>query len=149
MPRRHKILLAICLAIPVAAAYFQSTHPPAPAKTPPETGVLTPTQQAAKANADAPAEPVRKITAAERKLFIEELEKEFLARGMDVELKVSGRENTTLTMRYVFINRPFVYQMMNDPKVFASKRADGFTKVIFTDGYFKTWTCDLAAGDCR
>ena len=80
----------------------------------------------AKGKADAAAEPVHKITALERKLVVEELEKVFLAQGMDVELKVSGWENTTLTMRYVFINRPFVYQMMNDPKVFASKRADGF-----------------------
>jgi hypothetical protein len=90
-----------------------------------------------------------KTTPAERKRYVEELEKGFLARGMDVELKVSGRDNTTLTMRYVFVNRPFVYQMMNDPLVFASKQADGFTKIVFTDGYFKTWTCDLARRDCR
>jgi hypothetical protein len=136
IPSRNWVLLAICLAVPIAFSWYQSRHPPAPEKP-----ALTRERQA--------AEPVHKITALERKLFAEELEKVFLAQGMDVELKVSGRENTTLTMRYVFINRPFVYQMMNDPKVFASKRADGFTKIIFTDGYFKTWTCNLATGDCR
>jgi hypothetical protein len=35
MPRRHKILLAICLAVPAALSYFQATDPPStPTKAP-------------------------------------------------------------------------------------------------------------------
>jgi hypothetical protein len=64
-----------------------------------------------------------KPTAADRKLFAEELERYFLASGMDASFKVSGRDNTTLTMRYVLVNRPFVYQAISNPTFFTSKRA--------------------------
>jgi len=45
-----------------------------------------------------------------------------------------------LVIKYILVNRPLVYQMVNDQKQMASWAALGFKKVRFTDGYDSSWT---------
>ena len=78
-----------------------------------------------------------------RQYYSDELEKVYLSKGMDVEVSVSGTDNTTIKLKYVLMSRPLVYQMTNDSSVTGKLRELGFKKIIFTDGYRNTWTHDL------
>lgn len=80
---------------------------------------------------------------AARKLVAEQMERNYLEKNMDVTVTVSGPNNTTIKLKYVLISRPLVYQLTNDSEFMGNLRSAGFKKVIFTDGYFNTWTQDL------
>ncbi len=82
-----------------------------------------------------------KVTA--RELFAETVEKNYLEKGMDVSLTLSGPDKTTIKFKYVLMSRPLVYQLTNDSEFMGNLRKAGFKKVIFTDGYFHSWTNDI------
>jgi hypothetical protein len=70
-------------------------------------------------------------------------ETSYLKQGMDVTMRVSGAHKTTLTMTYVLIGRPTVYQMVNNASIMSTMKELGFTTLVLTDGYDKTWTYNL------
>ena len=78
-----------------------------------------------------------------RKQFATLMENSFLKKGMDVQVSTSGPKGTTLTIRYILMSRPIVYQVINETDFIKNRRSDGFKKAVFTDGYNKTWTYDL------
>jgi hypothetical protein len=78
-----------------------------------------------------------------REVFAGTLEETYLKKSMDVDMSVSGKNNTTLKFKYVLVSRPLVYQLQNDSDFMGDLRRMGFTKVIFTDGYYHTWTIDV------
>jgi hypothetical protein len=81
--------------------------------------------------------------AGGRKAYAERLETNFLKDGRDAVFTVSGPKNTVLTMKYVLINRPFIYKIENESSLIRDAKDRGFAKVILTDGFGKTWTWDL------
>lgn len=85
----------------------------------------------------------KKAAIKERADFVDRYENALLSKGMDVVVTASGSEKTTFKMKYVLINRPFVYNLANDGTTLETLHHKGFTKAIYTDGYDKTWTFDL------
>ena len=81
---------------------------------------------------------------ASRKAFANELQQEMLKENYDMTINATGKENTTLNIKYVLINRPFVYNFVNNSAVIARMKSLGFTKLILSDGYESTWTYDVA-----
>jgi len=80
---------------------------------------------------------------AARETYANTLEREYLKKGMDVDISLSGADKTTIRFKYVLMSRPMVYQMMTDAEVTNTLRSVGFKKIIFTDGYYQTWNQDL------
>lgn len=86
-------------------------------------------------------ERLTKIAA--RQLVVEQMEKRMLSAGHDFSFTLSGSEKKVLTVKYVLMSRPLVYQVTNESDFLSSLRDAGFTKVIFTDGYYERWSFDL------
>ena len=63
-----------------------------------------------------------------------------LKDGIDATIRTEGAKADLLVIKYILVNRPLVYQMVNDQKQMASWAALGFKKVRFTDGYDSSWT---------
>ncbi|MFN7948397.1 MAG: hypothetical protein U0Z53_23800 [Blastocatellia bacterium] len=74
------------------------------------------------------------------------IEDVFLRKGIDLYAKVSGPEDTTLTIKYVLMSRPFVYKAANETDFLENMRVAGFRKIVFTDGGSATWIYDLQKG---
>ena len=80
-----------------------------------------------------------------RKRFADTLDTTFLKAGRDATFSVSGPKNNVLEMVYILINRPAVYQIVNDTKFLQNAWNAGFKKVIFRSGYgygSSSWTYD-------
>ncbi|MCI0662202.1 MAG: hypothetical protein L0220_14120 [Acidobacteria bacterium] len=88
------------------------------------------------------------LESAERRDFAGIAERNLLSKGFDVTVLVNGPENRTLRITYVLMSRPLVYQLTNDHGFLETAQARGFHKVIFSDGYNRTWryTYDEKAG---
>lgn len=80
---------------------------------------------------------------AARDVYANMLEQEYLKKGMDVDISLSGADKSTIKFKYILISRPLVYQLMNDSDFMSNLRSAGFKKVIFTDGYYHTWNIDV------
>lgn len=87
----------------------------------------------------------RETAAAEsaaRKQGAYNVERGLLSKGYDATVTVSGPENRTIRITYVLMNRPTVYQLV-EGGFLDQLRAQGFRKVIFSDGYGSTWWYNL------
>jgi hypothetical protein len=71
--------------------------------------------------------------AAGRKAFAKGFETLMLDKGQDYLVWTSGPEDTTLTIKWVLINRPFVHNFMKGDAL-PQLRNLGFKVLIFTDG---------------
>lgn len=80
-----------------------------------------------------------KLTISRRQSYANEMETRMLEQYQDFYVRTSGVNQTTLTIRYVLMSRPFVYNLINDGKFMGRLRELGFKKVVFTDGYDQTW----------
>lgn len=58
---------------------------------------------------------------------------------MNVKVRLSGRDNTTIKLTYVLIGDVFVHHCGKGEDI-QILRELGFTKVLLSDGYTKTWT---------
>lgn len=74
-----------------------------------------------------------------RKRFGDDLETKFLKSGMDVSVKVSGKESRAIRLAYVLWSRPLIYKMTTEGKLLDQLSDQGFTMVVF-DGSSETWT---------
>jgi hypothetical protein len=83
-----------------------------------------------------------------RKAYARQAEDRFLRGGFDITVTASGPKATILTLKYVLFSRPAVYNLVNtdghESDFISACRKLGFTKVVFTDGFDKTWTIPLA-----
>ena len=84
-----------------------------------------------------------KEAAKDRKDYASPMERLLLEGGMDAVVTASGPGATTLTVRYVLMNRPLVYKLVNDTDFIANRKKEGFRRAVFTDGYDRTWSYDL------
>ncbi len=91
------------------------------------TPTPTPTKQEAKL-----AQERARVTV------INEMERNFLEKGMDVHF--TWQKNDTLKVTYVLMSRPMVYQIQNDTDFIQNMGTLGVKKVILTDGFRETWT---------
>jgi hypothetical protein len=69
-----------------------------------------------------------------RQLYAPSLETQFLEKGYDISVKVTGKDDALLTLRYVMFSRPMIYNLTKDGSLFKTWRDMGFSKVIFNDG---------------
>jgi hypothetical protein len=80
---------------------------------------------------------------AGREKYVDDLERVYLKKGIDVHLSATGPSKTVFTFKYVLVSRPLVYQLTNSKDFMTSLSTQGFKKAIFTDGYNSTWTVDV------
>jgi len=78
-----------------------------------------------------------------RKELARTLEARFLKSGMDVTITQSGSKGTVLTLRYVLLNRVFLYKILNETELLKTCEKARFKKVVFTDGYNQTASYNL------
>lgn len=92
-----------------------------------------------KKEGDAWAEKARVAT---RKDYAKELEQRFIDQRMDVDVTVSGKDNTVLNLRYVLANK-VVANDISESGLIKQARERGFKKVRLSDGYKSSWEWDL------
>ena len=77
-----------------------------------------------------------------RRLYAQLLEKQFIERRMNTDVTTSGRENTTLRIKWVLTNKVTANDLQKSG-VIEQARAAGFKRVEMTDGYDTTFYWDL------
>lgn len=85
----------------------------------------------------------KEIGIAHRKRFADEYERNLLDEGMDVHVATLGKTHTTLQIKWILVNRPIIYKMINDETAMGNLRNLGFKKLVMTDGYDSTWNIDV------
>lgn len=75
-----------------------------------------------------------------REAYAREFETMMLEQYQDFYVRTSGPKSTILTIRYVLMSRPLVYKLTTSDTFMNKLRFLGFKKVVFTDGYYNTWT---------
>lgn len=85
----------------------------------------------------------RRNNVTGRKNYVERFEREMLKAGFDYTVTTEGRRSETLRIKYPLMNRPRVYQIMNESKLASTATDLGFEKIVLTDGFNTTWTYDL------
>jgi hypothetical protein len=77
--------------------------------------------------------------ASGRAQYASTMETRLLKQYMDATVRVGGTKNTTLTIEYVLMNRPLVYNLITDATIRDAIGRQGFKVVVLTDGYDHTW----------
>jgi|SRR5882672_3139797 len=85
------------------------------------------------------AAAARQLETAARKIGADNVERGLLSQGYDATVTVSGPENRTIRITYVLMSRPLVYQLTAEGKFLNQLSAQGFRRVILSDGYDSTW----------
>jgi hypothetical protein len=80
---------------------------------------------------------------AKRLTYAETYERLMLKAGMDATVRTEGKNADTLAITYVLVNRPLVYNMVNDSDTTSEWRSLGFKRVRFSDGYESSWSQSL------
>lgn len=83
---------------------------------------------------------VQQAMTSTRKAYARLMEENFLRKGMDATVTAEGPQATTLRVRYILISRPLIFKLQEDGSFVSGVRDAGFTKLIMTDGYDKTWS---------
>jgi len=84
------------------------------------------------------------LMAITRKKYAKELENNLLNNArMDNTITTSGKNNTTLKLKYILVSRVFVNELTKDGKLQNTWRSMGFKTIIFTNGYNETWTMNF------
>lgn len=79
-------------------------------------------------------------TREDRVQYAASYEEFALGMGMDVVAKAMDKGGTTFYLQFVMINRPFVYNFMNERSNTRILKEKGFKRVHFTDGFGNSWT---------
>jgi hypothetical protein len=79
-----------------------------------------------------------------RKALAKELDRDFLSKGFDVNIDLSGSDKTVLKMDCVVFSRPLVYVFVEKSDLLQRLRNAGFTEVVFSNKKIKySWDIDL------
>lgn len=132
---RYFTVLLIPVLFISCAAPPPAVHPVQPepvAESAPPTRVTTPT-------------PLTKAQLLEkRKAYITLWERAMLGRGHDFYFTLTGKNKDELRVKYVLIDRPFVYQFQRDyADLIREMGTLGFRKIHLTDGYESEWTINI------
>lgn len=83
---------------------------------------------------------IKALKKEQRKEFSKRFELMLLEKDMDTTITVSGKNNATLRIKWVLMSRPLVHKFINSDETMQPLINLGFEKVIFTDGYDRTWS---------
>jgi hypothetical protein len=78
-----------------------------------------------------------------RLAYAENYEKQLLASGYDYVVRAQGPNADTLSVTFVLVNRPFVYNIENDADLNKQWSSLGFKKVRLGDGFDSSWSYSL------
>jgi hypothetical protein len=84
-----------------------------------------------------------KNARASRLEYAKNYERQLLASGEDYTVRAQGPDADTLSVTFVLINRPFVYNIENDADLKEQWSALGFKKVRLGDGFDSSWSYSL------
>lgn len=84
-----------------------------------------------------------KLMVDQRRQLAKRMESSLLDSGLDAKVTTRGKNATTLHLEYVLISRPWIHQFQKNGEFFANLKKAGFTRVVMSDGYGKTWTWEL------
>jgi hypothetical protein len=86
----------------------------------------------------------KKLRDTLKPAFASVMEEIFVKSGIDVKVVSIGN---TLRVEYVLMSWPLVYQFQNESKLGSLAKVNGFSKIIYTDGFEsslgETWTVKL------
>jgi hypothetical protein len=93
-------------------------------------------------------EMMRQAAAAQglkkRQELVRDMDRDFLDKGMDVKLAMSGAEKTTLSLECLLFNRPMVYTLVEKTDLIPNLKNAGFKEVIFSNKALSySWEIDL------
>jgi len=73
-----------------------------------------------------------------------ELDRDFLSKGFDVKIELSGSEKTTIKLECVVFSRPMVFVFVDKSELLQNLRNAGFEEVVFSNKKIKyEWEIDL------
>jgi hypothetical protein len=79
-----------------------------------------------------------------RERMVADLDRDFLAKGMDVKIELSGPDKTTVRMDSVLFSRPWVYLLVDQTDLLRDLKNAGFKEAVFTNKALKySWDVDL------
>ncbi|MFZ5447991.1 MAG: hypothetical protein ACOZFS_05075 [Thermodesulfobacteriota bacterium] len=83
-----------------------------------------------------------KLEIENRKNYVKQLELNYLEAGLDIEVSISGKNQTTITLKNILLSRPVIYKLTKDGELLSKFKSLGFKKAVFSDGY-NSYTYDL------
>jgi hypothetical protein len=79
-----------------------------------------------------------------RQALAKELDRDFLSKGFDVKIDLSGSDKTVIKMDSVVFSRPLVHVLVEQSDLLPKLREAGFTEVVFSNKKIKyEWEIDL------
>lgn len=79
-----------------------------------------------------------------RQVYAKLIESEMLDKGFNYEVSAQGKNNEILKIKYALMSNALIYNLRNKANLDKSAHKLGFKKIIFTDGFDRTWTVDLS-----
>lgn len=71
--------------------------------------------------------------------YAKDLENRLLDQGMNATAIATGKDNTTLHIKWILAGRVLAHQMSKESSIFANAREMGFRRIEITDGYDESW----------
>lgn len=84
-----------------------------------------------------------KESTRRRTEIAKEMELRFLDNGLDVHVSVTGKDQSTLRLKYVLMTRPFAHKFINTKEQISLLQLAGFKRVEFFDGHREEWSYDM------
>jgi len=79
-----------------------------------------------------------------REELAKELDRDFLGKGFDVKIELSGPEKTAISMECIVFSRPMVFVFVDKSDLLDNLRNAGFEEVVFSNKKIKyAWHIDL------
>jgi hypothetical protein len=87
---------------------------------------------------------VRERTIKKREEVAKDLDRDFLSKGFDVKIHLSGSEKTTIKLESPVFNRPMIFALIDKSDMLQNLRDAGFEEVVFSNKNIKfNWEIDL------
>lgn len=74
-----------------------------------------------------------------RKAFALNLQEKMLDNGLNMKVKIKGKNNTVLEITYSLMSQVWVHNIVNGQDFDKTAYSVGFEKIIFSDGYNLNW----------
>lgn len=86
---------------------------------------------------------VKEVMAMQRRNHATNLEETLLELRMNAEVSTRGKWDQTLRIKWALMTRVTVRDFTGNDDLVGTWTKVGFTKVIFTDGFYESWTVEL------
>ena len=79
-----------------------------------------------------------------RQKMVAELDRDFLSKGLDVKIELSGSDKSTIKMECVLFSRPWVFVLIDKTDLLKDLKSAGFKEAVFSNKALKySWEIDL------